>query len=201
MTNNNPDHYNYTKEPRPGRERGKLPMGFITWLADAKPRLMPYPSDLPQDNNVETKETRTEQPTQPTIQKSSVPAILEKKPKSSPEILPARSESARLRAIVREPKQQIGQILLKYKLITQAQLEEALSVQTARKEHKLLGEILIELGFLTEIQLISTISKICQIPFIPCNRAAAPAHSSRPARQNASDSNGESVRLQRHPGD
>ncbi len=150
-------------------------MGFKAWLAGAKPRLIPYPSDLPLESKTDTKKKRTEHPPKPIRQKPPAPVkpvTQESKPPSSQELLPARSESARLRAAGREPRQQIGQILLRYRLITQAQLEEALSVQAARKEHKLLGEILIELGFLTEIQLISTISKICQIPFIPLEKYA-----------------------------
>lgn len=60
----------------------------------------------------------------------------------------------------------IGDMLIKYKLINQQQLDEALAYQKSLPEHKLLGQVLIELGFITEMQLTISIAKLCQIPFL-----------------------------------
>ncbi|MHC4663908.1 MAG: GspE/PulE/PilB domain-containing protein [Planctomycetota bacterium] len=137
----------------------KLPDGFKPWFKNARLRIIPVEGELPQSGR-----DKISRKTDAAIQSPDQLDV-------GPDMKTGQSgRQTRFRETgtgsILEPKQQIGQILLKYRLITQEQLDEALSFQAASKKHKLLGEILIELGFLTEMQLISTIAKICQIPFI-----------------------------------
>ncbi len=63
----------------------------------------------------------------------------------------------------REKYLRLGELLLKEKLITEAQLEKAISVQ--RQEGSRLGEILIKLGVVKEDQLVQVLSRQLGIPF------------------------------------
>lgn len=63
--------------------------------------------------------------------------------------------------IGREP---LGQILLERKLISGSQLEEALNVQ--KESSGLLGEILVRLGYVQEINIVVAIVLQCGIPYI-----------------------------------
>ena len=58
----------------------------------------------------------------------------------------------------------IGELLHKYGIITRDQLEEALERQ--KKERKRLGEILIDLGYLSSKELLWMLSEQADIPFI-----------------------------------
>lgn len=58
----------------------------------------------------------------------------------------------------------IGELLIKNGIITQEQLDEALEQQ--KKEKKRLGEILIELGYLSSKDLIWMLSEQADIPFV-----------------------------------
>lgn len=60
---------------------------------------------------------------------------------------------------------QIGQILLDSGLITQAQLEDALTLQKADRSRKL-GDILVQSGVITERQLMKTLEKHLNVPFV-----------------------------------
>jgi len=58
----------------------------------------------------------------------------------------------------------IGELLHKYGIITRQQLEEALERQ--RREKKRLGEILIDLGYLSSKELLWMLSEQADIPFV-----------------------------------
>lgn len=58
----------------------------------------------------------------------------------------------------------LGQLLLKAKLITEKQLEEAVNVQ--KQTGKRLGSILVELGYITEESLITFLSRQYKVPAI-----------------------------------
>ncbi len=61
-------------------------------------------------------------------------------------------------------KTQIGELLVKNGVITKKQLTEALKIQ--RKKNKKLGEILIEMNYLTSENLIWMLSEQVDIPFV-----------------------------------
>jgi hypothetical protein len=70
-------------------------------------------------------------------------------------------------AINRAPiykKQLLGQIFLKSGLISKEQLKEALEVQ--KKEGGFLGEVLIKLNYLSELDLAMGLSSQCGIPYL-----------------------------------
>ena len=58
----------------------------------------------------------------------------------------------------------LGEILVKDGIITQPQLEKAISAQ--KQEGGRLGEVLLKLGIVTEEQLVSTLGKQLGIPYI-----------------------------------
>jgi type IV pilus assembly protein PilB len=60
---------------------------------------------------------------------------------------------------------QIGQLLLENNLITQSQLDEALKVQHENRGRKL-GDILVESGVISERQLMQTLEKRLNVPFV-----------------------------------
>lgn len=62
----------------------------------------------------------------------------------------------------------LGQLLLKRNLITNEQLEDALSIQ--KNEGGLLGEILIKQGYISEESLYITFAEQCGLTFIPVER-------------------------------
>lgn len=63
----------------------------------------------------------------------------------------------------------IGDVLIEEKLITVEQLKKALEQQKNSSEGKRLGDILIELGYVSELQFIQCLSKRLKIPFINLN--------------------------------
>jgi type IV pilus assembly protein PilB len=63
----------------------------------------------------------------------------------------------------------IGELLVEARVITPAQLEESLRVHAAgagEAEHKKLGQVLVELGFVTETALIQTLSLQLSVPWV-----------------------------------
>jgi type IV pilus assembly protein PilB len=66
----------------------------------------------------------------------------------------------------------IGDILIDSELITQEQLSNALEVQ--KKENRLLGETLIELGYVTEMQVIQALEFSLRIPYIDLGTITIP---------------------------
>ncbi len=65
-------------------------------------------------------------------------------------------------------KQPLGEILIARKLITEAQLEEALHAQ--KKENVFLGEILIRMGFVEERDIVVALVLQCNIPYIAIDK-------------------------------
>jgi type IV pilus assembly protein PilB len=64
----------------------------------------------------------------------------------------------------------IGQILVERGLITQALLEQALSVQKADALPVQLGEVLIRLGYVSEIDIVTALVLQCNLPYIAVNK-------------------------------
>ena len=63
----------------------------------------------------------------------------------------------------------LGRQLVKKKIITEEQLEEAMNIQRQRKEEgnrNLLGEILVELEYCTEEEVAKTLSDVFNVPYI-----------------------------------
>src|SRR3989338_4355671 len=64
---------------------------------------------------------------------------------------------------MKKSKEKLGQILLKEGLITEEQLEKAVEIQ--KKEGTRFGETLINLGILTEKDIVITMAKQLSIPY------------------------------------
>ncbi len=64
-----------------------------------------------------------------------------------------------------ENKLQLGQILQARGIVTPEQVESAIAAQHQEGNHKLLGELLIELGFCTENQIVSALSEAYGLPY------------------------------------
>src|SRR3989344_3638248 len=65
-------------------------------------------------------------------------------------------------------KQLLGQILIKRNLITADQLKEALDVQ--KKDGGVLGEILVNLKYVTERDIVVALIVQCGFPYIAVNK-------------------------------
>ena len=70
---------------------------------------------------------------------------------------------------IRPKKIRIGDLLIEHKIISQEQLNTALSDQ--KKSGRKLGRVLIESGYLTEDQLLDFLSRQLSIPYIEIGRA------------------------------
>ena len=66
------------------------------------------------------------------------------------------------------PRPLLGQILLKRHVITPRQLAEALKIQ--KKEECFIGEILVNLGYLQEIDIVVALIIQCGFPYIAVNK-------------------------------
>ena len=64
------------------------------------------------------------------------------------------------------PRLQLGEALVAKDLVSDGQLEEALALQTQRGHKKLLGEILVELGFVTAEQVMEVLAEGYGVPFV-----------------------------------
>lgn len=62
---------------------------------------------------------------------------------------------------------QLGQVLLSRNIITAEQIETALSQQRNSGNNKLLGELLVELGYCTENQIASALAEAYNVPYAP----------------------------------
>ena len=62
----------------------------------------------------------------------------------------------------------IGEILMKRKRITQAQLDHALEVQ--KKENGFVGEILVKLAYVDERDIVVALVVQCGLPYIAVNK-------------------------------
>ncbi len=64
-----------------------------------------------------------------------------------------------------ENKMQLGQLLLARGIVTEEQIENALTEQKENGHHKLLGELLVEMGHCTENQIASALSEAYGVPY------------------------------------
>ena len=64
-----------------------------------------------------------------------------------------------------ENKLQLGQVLRSHDVVTSEQVEVALAAQQQEGNHKLLGEILVQMGFCTENQIASALSEAYDLPY------------------------------------
>jgi len=67
----------------------------------------------------------------------------------------------------KEHSQKLGEILVHYKIITPVQLEEGLKIQKNRE--KRIGEILIDLGRVTQDEINWTLGKQLNLPYVRVN--------------------------------
>ncbi|MEM6334066.1 MAG: GspE/PulE family protein [Planctomycetota bacterium] len=63
----------------------------------------------------------------------------------------------------------VGDLLLAKELITQEQLDEALAYQKKSGRDKLLGEVLVELKFVSTEQVAEALAEACGLPFVHVN--------------------------------
>jgi len=67
--------------------------------------------------------------------------------------------------IATDKKLQLGQLLLSRQIVTAQQIESALAVQKQTGHQKLLGEVLVELGYCTENQIASALAEAYDLPY------------------------------------
>jgi type IV pilus assembly protein PilB len=73
------------------------------------------------------------------------------------------------------PAPRVGDLLLERGMVSQEQIEQALAYQKSRGHQKLLGEVLVELKFVTEQQVMEVLAKAYDIPFAQLTPALADA--------------------------
>lgn len=66
-------------------------------------------------------------------------------------------------------KMQLGQLLLGRGVVTQEQIENALTEQKEKGHRKLLGELLVELNYCTENQIASALAEAYDVPYAQVN--------------------------------
>jgi type IV pilus assembly protein PilB len=64
-----------------------------------------------------------------------------------------------------ENKMQLGQLLLARGVVTDEQIEKALTEQKDKGHHKLLGELLVEMNYCTENQIASALAEAYEVPY------------------------------------
>ena len=64
-----------------------------------------------------------------------------------------------------ENKMQLGQVLLARGVVTAEQIDQALEEQKQKGHHKLLGELLVEMGHCTENQIASALAEAYGVPY------------------------------------
>ena len=62
----------------------------------------------------------------------------------------------------------IGEILMQRNKITQTQLEQALKIQ--QNDHSVLGEILVKLGYVDDLDIVVALVVQCGLPYISVNK-------------------------------
>jgi len=60
----------------------------------------------------------------------------------------------------------IGEILIERRLVTMAQLDHALTVQKTSPDGAYIGEVLISLGYVSEIDIVTALVLQCHLPYI-----------------------------------
>jgi type IV pilus assembly protein PilB len=64
-----------------------------------------------------------------------------------------------------ENKMQLGQLLLARGIVTDEQINKALTEQKDKGHHKLLGELLVEMNYCTENQIASALAEAYEVPY------------------------------------
>lgn len=67
--------------------------------------------------------------------------------------------------IATENKMQLGQLLQAHGVVTEEQLQRALSEQKEKGHRKLLGELLVEMGYCSENQIASALAEVYGVPY------------------------------------
>ena len=70
------------------------------------------------------------------------------------------------RSAVVTPSAPLGEVLVESGRITRTQLETALSTQRDGGDHRLLGEVLVSLGFADEVSVAEGLATGCGLPFV-----------------------------------
>jgi len=68
-----------------------------------------------------------------------------------------------------ESKTQLGQLLLNRGIVTSEQIERALEVQDEKGHDKLLGELLVEMNYCSENQIVSMLAEVYDVPYAQVN--------------------------------
>jgi len=68
-----------------------------------------------------------------------------------------------------ENKMQLGQLLLARGVVTDEQIDKALTEQKEKGHNKLLGELLVEMGYCTENQIASALAEAYGVPYAQVN--------------------------------
>lgn len=169
MIENEPAARERTPAPELAPESEPTPAPELAPEPEPTPAAAPEPAPEPSAPTVDKKEIKGDDPRRTARLDQAAPDSSDKrKSGTAPVVRTPSGRMSRERPSGRAQKGavKIGEMLIKYKLINRHQLDEALEAQKATAEHKLLGQVLIELGYLTEIQLTIAIAKLCQIPFI-----------------------------------
>ena len=66
---------------------------------------------------------------------------------------------------VTKQRARLGDLLIAHRVITDEQLAKALDVQRRGGQEKLLGEILVDLGYASQEQVLSAVAEACGVPF------------------------------------
>jgi type IV pilus assembly protein PilB len=64
---------------------------------------------------------------------------------------------------------QVGEVLIDQKLLTPEQLDKALQTQKESPTRKLLGEVIVELGYCSELQILEALAEAYDVPFARLN--------------------------------
>jgi type IV pilus assembly protein PilB len=67
-------------------------------------------------------------------------------------------------------KRLIGEILVSRQMVTAAQLDEALRVQRTQRPGVFLGEVLIQLGYVSDIDIVTALVLQCNLPYIAVSK-------------------------------
>ncbi|MBN1126206.1 MAG: Flp pilus assembly complex ATPase component TadA [Sedimentisphaerales bacterium] len=67
--------------------------------------------------------------------------------------------------VLTEKRLQLGQVLLGRGIVTTEQIDRALEAQKEGGHHKLLGELLVELGYCSENQIASALAEAYEVPY------------------------------------
>ncbi|MBN2457494.1 MAG: Flp pilus assembly complex ATPase component TadA [Sedimentisphaerales bacterium] len=68
-----------------------------------------------------------------------------------------------------ENKMQLGQLLVAHGIVTDEQIDKALTEQQSNGHRKLLGELLVEMGYCTENQIASALAESYSVPYAQVN--------------------------------